>query len=348
MPGADLAFSPNSRLLLAVDVAGTAAIWDLRRGMRIEPRGAIVANDSGLLPCDRFTGCGPWSPDSRSVAGANADYEASIWDADTGAAHALGVSDATGAAFDPDGARLAIVRLHGPALAVDRAGRRLASVPRGSRSQVSSASFVQDARHILTVDVDRKVALSDAARGTPAGPQASATLGGIGAAALSRDGSRLAIGTPAGVLQVHDTGSRRMRATAPQGRAISGVAFDRDGARIVTAHEDGSARIWNAASLGDPPVVLGGHSAPLLGAEFSPDGRLVLTAGTDGTARLWDAVLGTNILVLSTSDDGRARFSPDGRLIAIGGRRTVEVHTCELCERFDGLVRSARARLPQG
>ena len=99
MPDADVAFSPDSRSLLAVDRSGRAAIWDLDRGKRTPPRGAMAGEGSGLLACDRLTGCGPWSPDSRSVAGASAASEATVWDAGSGASRSLGVGRATSAAF---------------------------------------------------------------------------------------------------------------------------------------------------------------------------------------------------------------------------------------------------------
>lgn len=345
LPGADVAFSPDSQHLLAVDEAGRAAIWDLRDGTRIEPRRALVPNDAGVPPCDHFTGCAPWSPDSRSVAGVDAHNEATIWDARSGAARALHVSGATGAAFSPDGARLVVTRGEGAALVVDRAGaQRVAAVPRGARSWVLSAAFTPDGRRLLTVDVDGKVALSDARRGTRAGPGAVATV--AGAAAVSGDGRRLAVGTRSGVLEVQDVRGDATRATTLQGRSITSVAFDRRGRRIVTASDDRTARVWDARSLATPTAILRGHRDAVLAAGFSPDGRFVLTAGLEGTARLWDPVLGTTVLVLHASEQGGARFSPDGRLIAIGGRDTVEVHRCELCLPFDGLVRLARARLP--
>jgi WD40 repeat protein len=305
----------------------------------------MVSNQAGLAPCERFTGCEPWSPDSQRVAGANANYEATIWDARTGAARTLHVNNATGAAFSPVEARLVVTRLEAPALVVDRAGaEQFAVVRRGLRSWVQSARFTQDGRRLLTVDVDGKVALLDATRGTGAGPRASATL--AAAAAVSHDGTQLAIGTRSGALQVYDVVNGRMRATTAQGASITSVAFDRGGDRIVTASDDGTARVWDAQALDAPVAVLRGHKEGLLAAEFSPDGRFVLSTGLDRSARLFDAVLGTSVIVFRTSKQGTARFSPDGRLIAIGGRPTVEVHRCEVCEPFDELVRLARARLP--
>jgi len=346
LPGADVSFSPDSRRLLAVDEAGRAAVWDLRRGTRTEPRGGLVPNEGGLAPCDRFTGCAPWSPDGRRIAGANANYEATSWDAQTGVARALHVDAATGAAFSPVGRRLVVTRLDVPALVVDETGaRRTAVVPRGSRSFVPSARFTPDGRRLLTVDVDGKVALSDATRGASPGSRVTATV--PGAAAVSDDSRRLAVGTRSGALQVRDTDGGGTRVTPPQGRSITSVAFDRRGRRIVTVSDDRTARVWDTGALGAPRAVLRGHRDALLAAEFSPDGRFVLTSGLDGTARLWDPVLGTSVLVLNTSRQGGARFSPDGRLIAIGGRDTVEVHRCTLCEPFDALVQLARGRLPK-
>jgi WD40 repeat protein len=173
---------------------------------------------------------------------------------------------------------------------------------------VSSARFTDDGRRLLTVDVDRRVALSDATRGTRAGPSARATV--PGAAAIAHDGSRLAIGTPSGALRVYAVGGGRGGCTAPPGRSITGVAFDRGGARIVTANDDNTARLWDARALDAPPIVLRGHDGALLSWEFSSDGGLVLTAGVDRTARLWDPLLGTSVLVLRTSKGAQPGSAP--------------------------------------
>ena len=71
------------------------------------------------------------------------------------------------------------------------------------------------------------------------------------------------------------------------------AAFSPDGARVVTANDQGTAQVWDAATRKSlsPPFV---HresvkSAWLNSAVFSPDGARVVTASYDHTARIWDA-----------------------------------------------------------
>ena len=64
------------------------------------------------------------------------------------------------------------------------------------------------------------------------------------------------------------------------------AAFSPDGTRVVTASEDGTARIWRIDG-GAEPLVLKGHSRSVNTAKFSSDGTRVVTASLDGTARIW-------------------------------------------------------------
>ena len=70
------------------------------------------------------------------------------------------------------------------------------------------------------------------------------------------------------------------------------AAFSPDGSRIVTASEDKTARIWDAASAKEI-AVLRGHDNYVNSAAFSPDGSRIVTASGDKTARIWDAHLQT-------------------------------------------------------
>jgi WD40 repeat protein len=57
---------------------------------------------------------------------------------------------------------------------------------------------------------------------------------------------------------------------------------------IVTASDDGSAAVWNAAS-GKMEVCLEGHNGKVLCAQFSPDGSRIVTSASDKTVRIWTA-----------------------------------------------------------
>ena len=59
------------------------------------------------------------------------------------------------------------------------------------------------------------------------------------------------------------------------------AAFDGGGDRLVSAGDDGTIRIWNAAG-GDALVLLYRHEGIATGADFSGDGRDVVSAGDDG------------------------------------------------------------------
>eukprot|EP00931_Biecheleriopsis_adriatica_P022343 TRINITY_DN14382_c0_g1_i2.p1 TRINITY_DN14382_c0_g1~~TRINITY_DN14382_c0_g1_i2.p1 ORF type:complete len:339 (-),score=66.88 TRINITY_DN14382_c0_g1_i2:47-1042(-) len=105
------------------------------------------------------------------------------------------------------------------------------------------------------------------------------------------------------------------------------ASFSSDGLQVVTASEDGTARIWNALT-GKCRCVLQGHSAEVLGAVFSPDCKRVVTTSSDATARIWNADTGSceaklvghrwavnsaafswdNSMVITGSDDRTARI----------------------------------------
>src|SRR5262249_42459456 len=106
------------------------------------------------------------------------------------------------------------------------------------------------------------------------------------------------------------------------------AAFDAGGARVVTASEDGTARVWEVRPSKAFALPLRGHTGAVRTVDFSPDGRLVVTASADATARIWDATTGKEQAVLRGVVDPRvpawirqyevvgevrsAVFSPDG------------------------------------
>ena len=63
---------------------------------------------------------------------------------------------------------------------------------------------------------------------------------------------------------------------------VLSAAFSPDGLRIVTASDDSTARVWDAAT-GKPIATLSGHSGRVGSAAFSRDGLRIVTASYDKT-----------------------------------------------------------------
>ena len=95
--------------------------------------------------------------------------------------------------------------------------------------------------------------------------------------------------------------------------SVRNAAFSPDGTRVVTASDDGTARIWNVST--EKPVTLPlQHQGPVTAVAFSPDGKRVVTASNDNTARLWDASSGKRVAP-PLEHQGivyDVTFSPDG------------------------------------
>ncbi len=105
------------------------------------------------------------------------------------------------------------------------------------------------------------------------------------------------------------------------------ASFSPDGAWVVTASRDGTARVWLWTSA-DEPIVLEGHDGSVLAASFSPDGNRVVTASEDGTARVWPWTSSVDPVVLQghAGSVNRAAFSPDGsRVVTASSDGTARV-----------------------
>jgi WD40 repeat protein/energy-coupling factor transporter ATP-binding protein EcfA2 len=115
---------------------------------------------------------------------------------------------------------------------------------------------------------------------------------------------------------------------------VSSASFSPDGQLVVTASEDGTARLWEVET-GKEITVLSGHEGEVHLASFNPKGQLVVTASEDGTARLWEVETGEEIAVLRGHEGevSSASFSPVGRLVVTtsedGTARLWEVETGE-------------------
>jgi WD40 repeat protein len=132
-----------------------------------------------------------------------------------------------------------------------------------------------------------------------------------------------------------------------QQASVNQAHFSPNGQMVVTAGQDGTARVMDAAT-GALRVILAGHRGAVLDANFSPDGRTIATVSRDGTARLWDATTGTEESLMrplqangQTVPLTQAIFSKNGQYLATladNGQMYLWATS------WDGLLQLARAR----
>ncbi len=120
------------------------------------------------------------------------------------------------------------------------------------------------------------------------------------------------------------------------------VSMNRSGDRILTAGEDGTARLWEPTSQVISRLLSGGgeiyawhqtrefrHSGPVRSGGLSRDGARVVTAGDDGLVKVWEADSGNLIKSIRPGPGGEeskpagpvsltsASFSGDGSRIVL-------------------------------
>lgn len=333
-----VAFSPDSRLVLAGHDDGTAQLWTLETG---NPVGGPMRHEKQITAV-------AFDPSGKTLLTASFDKTVCFRDAETGAeqgARLVHPQAVTSAVFSPDGQRVATGCL-------DHQGR-LWDVPSASvigtfvahEDQVSSVAFSPDGKKVVTASHDKTARFWDAETGLPVGPVLRHTdevhavaYGPLGKFVATGSGNAeerngmvhfwdAESGRAAGPPLVHQDSVRSL-AVSPDGKTlltgsndhmarlwdlsdgrtigsplmhngvVTGVTFSSDGRRILTGSGAGPARVWNASMHGNSNRTLD-HSQTVLSVAFDPTGNYVLTAGEEGKTRIWSAK--------NEGDEGTAR-----------------------------------------
>ncbi len=178
---------------------------------------------------------------------------------------------------------------------------------------------------VYDVDSGRLIRSIDNAPLKAAGTQVSAEIAGDRPANLldvSPDGATLAVATGNQVLRF-DAVTLEVRSPALRAHTadVSEVGFSHNGRLLVSASDDGTAIVWDAASGGLLHRFVG--RGGLRNAAFSADDRTVYTTGGDGAILAWDVRGASRLLTLGEDTSGMEEQdylvslpAPDGHTIA--------------------------------
>jgi WD40 repeat protein len=119
------------------------------------------------------------------------------------------------------------------------------------------------------------------------------------------------------------------------GSSVRAAVFSPDATRVVTASNDKTARMWDAAT-GRPVTPPLEHQHVVWAVAFSPDGTRVVTASADQTARVWNAATGRPVTppLEHDGDVWTAAFSPDGTRVVTASSD----HTARVWDAWTGLL----------
>ena len=299
-------FAPDGRLLVTTSYDGVARVWE-RREEAFELRATLPTGQSGNRTLTAF------SHDGRQLATVSASGSASIWDLATSSPISEIQDGELGSAsqifFDDLASTSAILTMR----------VRLDERP------VSRSTGYQEGRH-------RPEFLCRRA-GHDAHESRRGSLSGSGGLSRKWRKSSLA-GTVVGISMSGRVFKWAYREATPhpskyalQGysdvnRVWSYTAGPND--VLVSAGEDGAARIWSADGT-QLRSVLRGHTGDVVSVAVSRDGGRVVTGGVDGTARIWriDDIYTSTVLRDDAGDRTEAvEFNPDGRfLVTANGPR---------------------------
>jgi WD40 repeat protein len=231
---------------------------------------------------------GVFSPDGRLVAGLSGST-AGVWDARTGCRLKIRMphkSPVLSAVFGPDGHSL---------LSVDPNAAKLWQLPATLRCEGPEETLKE------SIVLDHSHAGSFAKQMVLVSPDSKFIVltGGREVQVLNTD-------APTGTL-------RHRLQTGPA--RVPGAALNSDGKLIVTASEDGNARVWDSGTGKLLRTLEGSRGVPLSAASFSLDDRLIVTVSDPrfNIVTVWDAATGQP---LGENLHGRsASFSPDSKSV---------------------------------
>ncbi|HKA69804.1 MAG TPA: BTAD domain-containing putative transcriptional regulator [Actinomycetes bacterium] len=280
-PAQGVAWSPDGRYIAAAGLDAGGQVWDASTGTL---RSTVVGRTEVVTSV-------AWSPDSTRLVTSGSDTAARIWRVGAGPARQLLSLSAPegaggGVAFSPDGTQLmgagAGVRIWDVGPAGDAEWANLPGPVGGG------VEFMPDGRRVAAGSGWGSVTVWDLPTNAidTIGRRAGASGWGVAPPFdVSPDGKAVAITGPDTTVRAWEAATGRQLFTITHPLPVLAVAWSPDGTHLITAGQDGKARITDrlgrtirtlpAAEGCIATLITDRDRCPILGAQFSPDGRLV-------------------------------------------------------------------------
>ena len=316
-----VAYSPDGRTIATVFARyGQVHLWDAATGT---PKNTLEHKHKTW----RYrVNSVAFSPDGNTIASGSLDGTVRLWNVSTGALKNTitgHIHQVHSVAYNPDGSTIAggggardqAVRLW------DTATGTLRRTLIGHTSWGGSVAFSPDGNTVASGSGDHAIRLWDAATGT-----LKNTLKGIKtisapSIAYSPDGHTIAAAGK-DLMYLWDAATGTVKNTLI-GPTANSVVYSPDGNTIAAGSQDGTVRLWSAATGILTNTFKYTHPGSVFSIAYSPDGTTLASsfppAARTPLVHLWNVATGT---LRYTFEHGSiatvVAYSPDGRTIATG------------------------------
>ena len=210
-------------------------------------------------------------------------------------------------------------------------------------TKLRTAVFNPETDELLTVNEKGQIAVWDMKSLDDVDPQAKLTFGfGFGEdreesfrwmAAMSPDGKWIGVLSGNNVeLWNRDEPAAHPRKLVGHRASVKSLQFSRNSKQLLTASQDGTARIWSVDSLDAPQILT--HTTAVFSASFDSKGERVVTGSPDGKINVWNAKTAERLASLRWHSEGvnSVEYSDDGKwILTASDDGTVKLGQCEAC-----------------